>query len=206
MHGHIASTRQSFLDGSLTLLRDPDATLREKIAEFVRNGSFGLGSGPNDDGGYERLWYAEEMPSEEVAFDEAVFLVKKEKAEALRAPRDEDRSPEPPPDPTPGPDPRTRPPDPTPGPDPKPGTGPEPTPSGDAPSTASLQIRGSVRSESWNRLGTKVIPKLRSGTDLKIDVQCSVQVSASVAANLESEIAQALNNLGLQDLLQVQRS
>ena len=82
---------------------------------------------------------------------------------------------------------------------------PEPTPPGDAPSTASVQIRGSVPSESWNRLGTKVIPKLRSGTDLKIEVQCSVQVSASVAPNLESEIEQALNDLGLQDVLKVQR-
>ena len=69
----LTSLRQSFLDGSLTRLRDPDTTLREKIVEFVRNGSFGLGSGPNDSSGYERLWYAEEMPSEEVAFDEAVF-------------------------------------------------------------------------------------------------------------------------------------
>ena len=57
-----------------------------------------------------------------------------------------------------------------------------------------------------NRLGTKVIPKLRSGTNLKIEIQCSVQVSASAAANLESEIEQALNDLGLQDALQVQRS
>ena len=61
-------------------------------------------------------------------------------------------------------------------------------------------------SESWNRLETKVIPKLRSGTDLKIELQCSVQVSASVAANLESEIEQALNDLGLQDVLRIQRS
>ena len=189
----LTSLRQSFLDGSLTRLRDPDTTLREKIVEFVRNGSFGLGSGPNDDGGYERFWYAEEIPSEEVAFDEAVFLVKKEKAEALRAPRDDDTPPEPAPDPTPGPGPQPR-------------AKPEPTPTGDAPSTASVQIRGSVPSESWNRLGTKVISKLRSGIDLKIEVQCSVQVNASVAAKLESEIEQALNDLGLQDVLQVQRS
>ena len=60
--------------------------------------------------------------------------------------------------------------------------------------------------ESWNRLGTKVISKLRSGTDLKIEVQCSVQVSASVAPNLESDIEQALKDLGLQDVLKVQRS
>ena len=196
----LTSLRQSFLDGSLTRLRDPDATLREKIVEFVKTGSFGLGSGPNDDGEYERLWYAEEMPSEEVAFDEAVFLVKKEKAEALRAPRDEEKRPDPAPT------------SPTPGAGPQPGTEPAPTPAGDttgttsSTSSASVQVRGSVPSESWNRLGTKVISKLRSGTDLNIEVQCSVKVSASAAANLETEIKQALNDLGLQDAMQVQRS
>lgn len=75
-----------------------------------------------------------------------------------------------------------------------------------APSTASLHIRGTVPSESWNPLGTKVIPKLRSGTKLNIEIRCSVQVSVSAAANLESEIEQALNDLGPQDALQVQRS
>ena len=195
----LTSLRQSFLDGSLTRLRDPDATLRHKIVEFVRTGSFGLGSGPNDDGGYERLWYAEEMPSEEVAFDDAVFLVKREKAEALRAPRDDEGPPVPAPEPTPGAG-------------PPPGTEPVPTPAGDTPATAStvssasVQMRGSVPSESWNRLGTKVISKFRSGTDLHIEVQCSVKVSATAAANLESEIKQALNDLGLQDVLKVQRS
>ena len=195
----LTSLRQSFLDGSLTRLRDPDATLRHKIVEFVRTGSFGLGSGPNDDGGYERLWYAEEMPSEEVAFDKAVFLVKREKVEALRAPRDDKGPPVPAPEPTPGAG-------------PPPGTEPVPTPAGGTPATtstassASVQMRGSVPSESWNRLGTKVISKLRSGTDLRIEVQCSVKVSATAAANLESEIKQALHDLGLQDVLKVQRS
>ena len=57
-----------------------------------------------------------------------------------------------------------------------------------------------------NRIGTKVIPKLRSGTNLNIEIQCSVEVSASVAANQGSEIEQAPNDLGLQYALQVQRS
>ena len=189
----LTSLRQSFLDESLTRLRDPDTTLREKIVEFVRTGSFGLGSGPNDDGGYERLWYAEDMTSEEVAFDEAVFLVKKEKAEALRAPPVDDTPPTPLPEPPPQPDTPPR------------GASEKP-PSGKEASTANIQINGSVPSESWNRLGTKVIAKLRSGTDLKIEVQCSVQVSANAADNLESEIKQALNDLGLQAVLQVKRT
>lgn len=129
----------------------------------------------------------------------AVFLVKKEKAESLRAPRDDEKRP-------------GRAPDPTPGAGPQPGTEPAPTPAGDTPtsastvSIASVQTRGCVPSESWNRLGPKVNSKLRSGTDLNIEVQCSVEVSASVAENLASEVAQALNDLGLQDVLKFQRS
>jgi hypothetical protein len=38
----LASLRQSFLNGSLTRLVDPDSTLRSKIVEFVARGDFGL--------------------------------------------------------------------------------------------------------------------------------------------------------------------
>ena len=41
----LASLRQSFLNGSLTRLIDPDAILKSKIVEFVGRGDFGLGSG-----------------------------------------------------------------------------------------------------------------------------------------------------------------
>ena len=44
------------------------------------------------------------------------------------------------------------------------------------------------------------------GNDLNIEIQCSVEVSASAAANQESEIEQAPNDLGLQYALQIQRS
>ena len=41
----LASLRQSFLNGSLTRLVDPDAILKSKIVEFVGRGDFGLASG-----------------------------------------------------------------------------------------------------------------------------------------------------------------
>ena len=41
----LVSLRQSFLNGSLTRLVDPDAVLCRKIVEFVDKGDFGLGSG-----------------------------------------------------------------------------------------------------------------------------------------------------------------
>src|SRR4029079_16187006 len=51
----LASLRQSFLNGSLTRLVDPDATLKSKIVEFVTRGDFGLSSGQKSDGAYERI-------------------------------------------------------------------------------------------------------------------------------------------------------
>ncbi|MGF1613144.1 MAG: hypothetical protein ACFCVA_04305 [Gammaproteobacteria bacterium] len=51
----LASLRQSFLNGALTRLIDPDATLKSKIVEFVSRGDFGLAADQKADGSYERL-------------------------------------------------------------------------------------------------------------------------------------------------------
>ena len=80
----LASLRQSFLDGALTRLMDPDAVLRHKIVEFVGQGDFGLASGLRPDGTYDRLWYREAMAPEEVAFEADVFLLTKAQAQALK--------------------------------------------------------------------------------------------------------------------------
>ena len=55
----MASLRQSFLNGSLTRLVDPDATLKNKVVQFVSNGDFGLASGRKPDDAYERVWFEE---------------------------------------------------------------------------------------------------------------------------------------------------
>src|SRR5207253_7217998 len=55
----LASLRQSFLNGSLTRLVDPDGVLKTKLVEFVGRGDFGLASGPKPDGSYERLWFSQ---------------------------------------------------------------------------------------------------------------------------------------------------
>ena len=52
----LASLRQSFLNGSLTRLVDPDTILKVKIVAFVSRGDFGLASSRNLDGSYERVW------------------------------------------------------------------------------------------------------------------------------------------------------
>ena len=187
----LTSLRQSFLDGSLTRLIDPDTILRQKITEFVSNGEFGLGSGAKADGSYGRLWYAEPIRQEEVAFESGVFLLTKAKAEALKA--TPGGSPSPQPRPTPDPDPK---------PDPEPGPGPEPTP-GD-PKTA-IRLVGTVPPEVWNRLGTKILPKLRSSEDLSVGIEFSLSVGSAVAQQMAVELQQILDDLGLADRVRIER-
>ena len=189
----LKSLRQSFLDGSLTRLTDPDAVLRRKILEFVESGSFGLASGTGDGGGYERLWFAEPVGAEEVAFEANVFLLTREKAEALRKTPEEDR---PRAEPSPEPDPEAT---------PKPESGPTPKPdSGN--NTATLRLTGTVPPEIWNRLGTKVLPKLRSGDGLSVGIELSVNVDATRAATMVAELRQILDELDLGDRVRLEYS
>ncbi len=181
----LASLRQSFLNGALTRLLDPDRVLRDKIPEFVSKGDFGFASGQKSDGTYDRVWYGEQISPDEVSFEPNVFLLMKTRARALK----EQVSPgfQPESGPRPGPKP-------TPGPE----TGPEPPPEpGPSAQMRTLRLVGTVPPEIWNRLGTKIIPKLKSGTDLKIGVDFSVAISAELARTLESDLRQILEDLGL---------
>ncbi len=63
---------------------------------------------------------------------------------------------------------------------------------------------GSMPAALWNSFGTKVIPKLRSGRDLSIDVTLSTAVDPSAARNLESEFRRMLPNLGLTEKVRIE--
>ena len=188
----LASLRQSFLNGSLTRLLDPDTILRGKIVEFVTRGDFGLASGQKPDGGYERVLFNEFIDSAEIAFEPGVFLLLKARAKALKAI----------PEPIPvggGPEPTTMP-----GPEPTTEAGPEPGPETTPGATQkTFHISGNVPPEIWNRLGTKVLPKLRSGSDLKIGIEFFVSVDGQIARNFENELKQILEDLGLSESVQI---
>jgi hypothetical protein len=188
----LASLRQSFLNGSLTRLVDPDAILRNKIVEFVGRGDFGLASGRKTDGSYERLWLRELVAPDEVAFEAGVFLLRKATAEPLKsgvpAPPAQPQAPAVRP-PTTG----TTPPDPEPHPEPTPGA-----------ATRTLRLVGSVPPEVWNRLGTKILPKLRSGSELTIGLEFTVTVKADTAGGLVTELRQILQELGLAEVVRVE--
>jgi hypothetical protein len=188
----LASLRQSFLNGSLTRLVDPDAVLRSKIVVFVSNGELGLASGRKPDGSYERVWFEELVAPDEVAFDAGVFLLRKDSAKALKSGA--------PPKPVSGPSPQ---------PGPEPFTAPElPLTPGPVPAlgatTKTLRLVGTVPPEIWNRLGTKILPKLRSGSDLRIGLEFTVTVKADAAGSLAAELQQILQELGLGEAVRVE--
>jgi hypothetical protein len=185
----LASLRQSFLNGSLTRLVDPDAILKSKVVEFVERGDFGLASGKKADGSYERMWFREPVSADEVAFEAGVFLLRKAAAEALGVGA--------PVEPTPGPEPA---PGPGPIPDPEPTLGPGSEPDG---ATRTLRLIGSVPPEVWNRLGTKILPKLRAGSELRIGVDFSVTVASGAATGLAIELRQVLEDLGLGETVHI---
>ena len=60
--------------------------------------------------------------------------------------------------------------------------------------------------ETWNRLGTKVLPRLRSGDGLAIDVDLSVRFGAEAAERMEAELERILEELGLGDRVRIRRS
>ena len=183
------SLRQSFLDGSLTRLLDPDAVLRTRIVDFVNDGEFGLASGDKGDGDYERVWFNEPVGVDEVVFESGVLLLTKTKAERLRA-SVHDAEPAQQKDQI----------------DPSTATGPGPLPPSDRETQvglpmgtgrkSTLRIRGTVPPEVWNRLGTRILPKLRSGEDLSVGVEFSVSVDAGQAQGFQLDLIQALDDLG----------
>ena len=70
--------------------------------------------------------------------------------------------------------------------------------------TRTLRIVGNIPPEIWNRLGTKIIPKLKSGSDLKIGVDFSIVVDIGNAKTFESDLRQVLQDLGLADKVRIE--
>jgi hypothetical protein len=190
----LASLRKSFLDGSLTRLLDPDSVLRGKIMDAVTRGDFGLASGQKPDGTYERVWFTELLAPEDVAFEPDVYLLLKAKTRALKS----GQLPQPPQvaEPQPVPKPSERP----------PGLLPEPGKAGapEGPSERVLRLVGTIPPEIWNRLGTRILPKLRGGKELKVGVDFTVTVPAAAARDLEADLKQVLDDLGLSDRVRIE--
>jgi len=129
---------------------------------------------------------------DEVAFESDVFLLRRVAAEALKAGAQPGTVSKPSPETKPGPFPPS---------EPGPMLGPELEPGVQA---RTLRLIGTVPPEVWNRFGTKILPKLRAGSDLKIGLDFSVTIKADWAPNLTSELRQVLQELGLADRVRIE--
>lgn len=185
----LPSLRQAFLNGTLTRLLDPDRVLRTKIAEFVAKGEFGLASGRRPDGTYRRVWFRQEVSPDEVTFDGDTYLLTTAAAAASTAGPIAPTLAQPaPPEPAAVAVPSS---------EVMPG---EPSEAGTvAAEPRSLRLNGQVPPEMWNRLGVKLLPRLKSASELEITVDVSATVDADEARRLEGDLRQALDDLGLGD-------
>lgn len=199
----LASLRQSFLNGSLTRLPDPDTTLRTKIVEFVERGDFGLAFGQRPDGTYERVWFQERISPDEVAFEPDVFLLTKTKAQSLTSevtlPASLVLEPQAAPPKDSLKDSLTDSPDVSIAAKPSMEIAPEVK-------TKTLRLVGTFPPEVWSRIGVKVLPKLQQGSELKLRIDLSVKVSRDLADSLLSELRQTLTDLALADTVEIQES
>ena len=200
----LTSLRQSFLDGSLTRLLDPDSVLRQKIVEFVANGDFGFASGATGDGNFDRVWFRGLLTPDDVVFENDVYLLagalaeklsrddpsgegdEEETDEGREAGDDEDDLDH----------------------------GTDEADDEDQESdededeshrTTTLRLVGTVPPEAWNRIGFKILTKMKSGIDLQARIDLSVTVDRARAAEMIRELRLAVNDLGLKDRLRVRK-
>lgn len=189
----LTSLRQSFLNGSLTRLINPDTIIRNKIVEFIGKGDFGLASGPKPDGTYGRVWYQELIAPEEVAFESGVFLLTKEKARAFKGKVEPETIKTPPelflqPEQI------------------LPQIEETVTKALSVAKTYTLRLVGTIPPELWNRLGTKILPKLRPGAELQVGINLQVTMKTDQALSMKSDISQILDDLGLSERMRIEES
>lgn len=67
-----------------------------------------------------------------------------------------------------------------------------------------LTIRGEIPTEVWNRLGRTLIPKLKTGNGLAMNLDVSVQVESDTAQGFQQELMQILRDLNLADSVAVE--
>lgn len=178
----LSGLRQAFLNGSLTRLLEVDAVLKTKIVEFIGKGDFGLASGAQPSGGFSRVWFKELISADEIAFDSQTFLLLPWVAKTLTAaPIGVPLTQLTPPVVIDVP------------------TTPPPPVGGEPEAPAVIRLSGSIPPEIWNRVGNKLIPKLRTGEALEVAIGLTVRVSSTQRSHFVEEVRQILSDLGLTD-------
>jgi hypothetical protein len=66
-----------------------------------------------------------------------------------------------------------------------------------------IRIRGNVPIQQWNRLGTKLLPRLRAIGTVTAAISLECDASAAAVSKRLLELKQTLHDLGLTDQLQI---
>lgn len=191
----LLSLRQAFVNGNLTRLIDPETAIRMKIAELIENGEFGLASHKLPDGTYERMWFQERVPVVEIAFESDVYLLRASAIVKAQEQGKHDPSCAATPPSESGPDDPARTEDFSPN---------NPAKSDVRSSRQAVRIFGELNPETWNRFGTRVIPKLRSAGELKVSIELRVDVDSNAYRQLHLDLTQVLDDLNLEGLLSIE--
>ena len=205
----LGSLRQSFLDGSLTRLADPDAVLRRKVVEWVGGGEFGLGSGRDADGRFEHVSFREPVAAEDVMFESDVHLLTRTAAERAKAPsepgRREPEAAQPEAGAAPG---RVSVPAAGEGAAPGRGSAPDPGPPTPVAPAAdhTIRVHGSIPAETWNRVGARLLPKLRgnSGGAPRVTVSFELPAGGPGTDALLADLRRIVDDLRLGDSLRIE--
>jgi hypothetical protein len=196
----ISAFRQAFLNGTMERLLEPDTYITNKLPEFVKNGDFGYASGAQGNG-YSRVWFKpDELPLTEISFDSDVYLLLPKVAQELKAGASPhvtvvtDKAAEGEagaPESTPG-GPLFTPPT-------KPGE-----PGTAKPPQRTVTVQGPIPTEVWNKLGRTLIPKLKAGSELSVELKVSVQVDSDAVQGFRQELLQVLRDLNLAEVVKVE--
>jgi hypothetical protein len=69
--------------------------------------------------------------------------------------------------------------------------------------TRVIRLHGSIPPEVWNRVGNRLLPKLRTGKRLDVTLGFEVEVETATADHLVAEIRQILADLSLSDRVRI---
>ena len=200
----LKSLRQSFLDGSLTRLADPDAVLKSKIHDFVYKGDAGLISTSSADGSGYHLWFKEDIDPSEIMFVSEVSLVMAKKVD-LYKPKDEHG-------PQPDPDGRVTPPEPE-GDGQGSGTDSDTDstygqgqhdPQFELPRIETIKLSGELPYELWNKFSRSVLTKLNASSNgliIKIDIKAETESNRS--ENIKKELLSGIQEVNLDEKIKI---
>ncbi len=68
-----------------------------------------------------------------------------------------------------------------------------------------ITVSGTIPPEQWNRLGTRLLPKMRAAGEVSAAVRLEVEVDAGRATMLSTELHRVLDEIGLAGAVRIER-